>query len=85
MISREGETDVGQGWDTFTKEAQPCVEDTRSLGTVLPCGVIGLPNFTLSFILTFERILREDGLRETSLEVDYFSVLERERVISMNF
>lgn len=41
-------------------------------------GIIGIPNFTLSFFLTFERILREGGLLESSLEVDYFSVLEEE-------
>lgn len=48
-------------------------------------GVVGLPTFTLSFTLTFERILREDGLCETCLEVGDFSVPERGRAISMNF
>ena len=33
-----------------------------ALGRVLPWGVIGIPNFTLPFILTFESVVREGGL-----------------------
>lgn len=70
------ETDVQTGLGHSHKGSP--ANDSRLVGTVLPWGIISIPNFTLSFILTFERILREDDLVENSLEVDHFSVLKGE-------